>query len=129
MHRHRCRWHMIFNGRSAIVFYLARPDVLFVSDIIRHDAGERNEALTIALALLSLLILPVADRPTCTFNNEALRYHPCATLVAAARAREEAAEMSSSPLMTPSPSPDLCLMPLPPSPESSPSPPLLSSDA
>lgn len=75
MHRKNCRWHMICNGRSAIVFYLARPDVLFVSDVIRHDAGERAEALTIALTLLALIILPVDQRPTCSFNNQAMTYH------------------------------------------------------
>lgn len=103
MHLSHCRWHMICNGRTAIVMYLARPDVLFVSDVIRHDAGEHGEALTIAVALLALLILPKDDRPTCTFNNDALKFRQNAANVAAARQREATRLRSPSPPSTPAP--------------------------
>lgn len=82
MHRRRCRWHMLCNGRTAVVMYLARPDTLFVSDVIRYDAGERSEALTIVLALLALVIIPIDHRPTCTFGNDALKFHPKITRAA-----------------------------------------------
>lgn len=91
MHYHLCRWHMICNGRTAIIAYLARPDVLFVSDVIRHDAGEREEALTIAMAMLALLTIPTDRRPTCTFNDEVLKFRPSAVDVAAAKKRADAA--------------------------------------
>lgn len=84
MHYQQCRWHVFCNAQTALVMYLAQPDVLFVSDVIHYDAGEKREALTIAMALLALLTCPPDNRPTCSFNNESLRYHlplffPCIT--------------------------------------------------
>lgn len=97
MHHRKCRWHMFCNGRTAIVMYLARPDTLFVSDVIRHDAGKRVEALTIVLALLALIIIPVDQRPTCTFGNDALTFHPDAIKVSRMKRAGGLPSPSSSP--------------------------------
>ncbi|KAL1411247.1 hypothetical protein Q8F55_002198 [Vanrija albida] len=72
-HYYRTRWTVLFNGRRAIVCYLAKPDTLFVSSVIHHDAGLFRAALTPTLMLFALATID--RRPSITMSNEALKFY------------------------------------------------------
>lgn len=74
-HYYRARWSVAFNGRSALVFYLAKPDVLFVSSVITYNAGAESDNLTIALVMLALCLLDPSDRPTVSMSDQVLEFH------------------------------------------------------
>jgi hypothetical protein len=75
-HHYGTRWTVFFNGRTAMIFFLAKPDQLFVSELVYHDAGLEREELTIAVIMFALCVIEPVERPTVTMSDQALRFYP-----------------------------------------------------
>ncbi|RSH77484.1 uncharacterized protein EHS24_003461 [Apiotrichum porosum] len=75
-HHYRTRWSVLFNGRTALVTYLAKPDTLFVTELIGCEDGKHTDALTIALVLFAIATLDRTARPTVSMMTEAIKWHP-----------------------------------------------------
>jgi len=59
-----------------MVFFLAKPDQLLVSELVLHDAGLCNEDVTMAVVMFALCVLDPSERPTVTMSDQALRFYP-----------------------------------------------------